>query len=208
VIANRFLPIVCALVALTLVPTLIHSYADSTVRDGRATETIPTSLAGYVGAPSGRNATWGKRRFESDDWMERIYKSSDDQVKLSVIRSYDPKSLYHHPELAVAYGPSWVRTEEKRFAQRPEIPVHMLYTDTGGTVAMYVLHYDDRFVEEPITFQLRTAGELLFSGRKAMTLFFVTDESVPSAAGVDTLPSADLLFAAVDRFVASGSAAP
>lgn len=206
-ISSRFLPIVCALVGLTLVPTLIHSYSDSTVRDGRATQMIPMSLAGYEGAPSGRNATWGKRRFESDDWMERIYKSGGDEVKLSVIRSYDPKSLYHHPELAVSYGPSWVRSEVKRFPQRSEIPIHMLYTD-GGAVAMYVLHYDDRFVQDPIMFQLRTAGELLFSGRKPMTLFFVTDQSVPSSADISTLPSASLLFAAIDRFLATGGATP
>ena len=88
-ISARYLPIVCALVGLTLVPTLIHSYSDSIIRDGRATQTIPTSLAGYEGAPSGRNATWGKRRFESDDWTERVYTSGRDAVKLSVIRSYD-----------------------------------------------------------------------------------------------------------------------
>ena len=130
-------------------------------------------------------------------------------MKLSVIRSYDFKSLYHHPELAVSYGPSWVRSEVKRFSQRPEIPVYMVYTDSdGGPVAMYVLLYDDRFVPDPIMFQIRTAGELLFSGRKAMTLFFVTDESVPSAANIDTLPSAGLLFAAIDRFLASGGHTP
>jgi hypothetical protein len=208
-ISGRFLPIVCALVGLTLVPTLIHSYSDSVIRDGRATQTIPTSLAGYEGVPSGRNATWGKRRFESDDWTERMYTSGGDAVKLSVIRSYDLKSLYHHPELAVSYGPSWVRSEVKRFSQRPEIPVHMVYTDSdGGPVAMYVLLYDDRFVPDPIMFQIRTAGELLFSGRKDMTLFFVTDESVPSAANIDTLPSAGLLFAAIDRFLASGGHTP
>ena len=71
VISTRFLPIVCGLVAVTLVPTLIHSYADSAVRDGRTTASIPMTLAGYTGAPSGRNATWGQRRFESDDWTER-----------------------------------------------------------------------------------------------------------------------------------------
>jgi len=209
VISGRYLPVVCALVGLSLVPTLIHSYSDSIIRDGRATETIPTSLAGYAGVPSGRNATWGKRRFESDDWMERIYTSGGDTVKLSVIRSYDFKSLYHHPELAVSYGPSWVRSDVKRFSERPDIPVHMVYTDTdSGTMAMYVLLYDDRFVSDPIVFQVRTAGELLFSGRKAMTLFFVTDEKVPSAANIDTLPSARVLFAAIDRFLASGGHNP
>ena len=208
-ISGRFLPVVCALVGLTLVPTLIHSYADSSVRDGRSTQRIPTSLAGYEGVSSGRNATWGKARFDSDDWMERVYRTDNDVVKLSVFRSYDAKRLYHHPELAVSYGPSYVRSEVRRFPDRPDVPVHMVYTDTdGGTVAMYVLHYDDRFVEEPIRFQVRLAGELLFSGRKPMTLFFVTDERVAASAKIDSLPSARLLFAAIDRFLEHSPAAP
>jgi hypothetical protein len=205
VISPRYLPLVCALVGLALVPTLIHSYADTTVSDGRSTQAIPASLAGYQGTPSGRNATWGKRRFDSDDWMERTYKADGDTVKVSVIRSFDPKSLYHHPELAVAYGPNFVRGELKRFPQRPDVPVRMLYTDRdGGTVAMYVLHYDDRFVEDPIMFQLRTAGELLVSRRKPMTLFFVTDERAPASANNGSLLAARLLFAAIDRFLATG----
>src|SRR5688572_24699034 len=163
---------ICVLAAITLVPTFIHSYADSTVRDGRTTAAIPASLAGYDGTPSRRSTAWGQRRFESGDWTERIYRSSSDEVMLTVVRSYDAKALYHHPELAVAYGPSYLRRELKRFAQRPDVPVHVLYADSG-TVAMYTLHYDNRFVEDPIRFQLRTAGELLFSGRKAMTLFFL-----------------------------------
>lgn len=207
-ISTRYVRIVCALVGLTLVPTFIHSYSASALSDGRTTQAIPTSLAGYEGTPSGRNATWGKRRFESDDWMERIYRSTTDEVKLSVIRSYDAKSLYHHPELAVSYGPSYVTTEVRRFPQRQDIPVHVLYTDNNaGTVAMYVLHYDDRFVQDPIRFQLRTAGKLLFSGRKAMTLFFLTDESVPPGIEIDSLPSIGLVFAAIDRFIESGGPA-
>jgi hypothetical protein len=196
---------VCALVGLALVPTLIHSYAETTVRDGLSTQVISTSLAGYQGVPSGRNATWGKRRFDSDDWMERDYTSNGDTVKLSVIRSFDPKTLYHHPELAIAYGPSYIRNEVRRFAQRPDVPVHMLYTDTDvGTVAMYALLYDNRFVEDPIGFQIRTAGELLFSRRKPMTIFFVTDQKVAASANIDTLPAANVLFAAIDSFLQRG----
>src|SRR5687767_6181107 len=169
-ISTRFLPVVCALLAVALVPTFIHSYAEFTVEDGRLTGSIPTLLAGYSGAASKRDADWGRRRFESHDWTERVYRSAGDEVTLSVIRSYDAKTLYHHPELAVAYGPSYLRNELRRFDQRPDVPVRVLYAEPG-TVALYALQYDDGFVENPIRFQLRTAGELLFSGRKAMTLF-------------------------------------
>src|SRR5688572_26522482 len=70
VISRRFLPLVCALIAMALVPTLIHSYFESTIEDGLTTATIPLSLAGYDGRPSGRDPSWGERRFESGDWIE------------------------------------------------------------------------------------------------------------------------------------------
>jgi hypothetical protein len=201
-ISTRFLPALCALTALALIPTFLHSYSDGTVRDARTTAAIPEQLAGYAGTPSGRNATWGQRRFDSHDWIERTYRSSTDEVKLSVIRSYDAKALYHHPELAVAYGPSYTGTDIRRVARRPDVPLFVLRSNSGVT-AVYALLYEDQFVENPIRFQLATAGELLFSGRKAMTLFFLTDERGSADGDLEQLPSLDLLFAAIDRFVSS-----
>ena len=40
-----------------------------------------------------------------------------------------------------------------------------------------------------------------------MTLFFLTDESVPAGTGVDALPSLELFFEAIDQFVANGGPA-
>jgi hypothetical protein len=59
-------------------------------------------------------------------------------------------------------------------------------------------------VANPILFQLRTAGELLFSGRKPMTLFFAADLSGRPSADLDGLPAAELLFAAMESFVGAG----
>jgi hypothetical protein len=202
-IATRFVPIVCGLLAIALVPTVRHSYADARIFDDRSTALIPASLAGYDGSPSDRNATWGQRRFESHDWTERMYRSRDDLVKLSVIRSFDAKTLYHHPELAVSYGPTWVRSEARRFSERLHVPVRVLYADSGP-VALYVLQYGDRFVEDPIRFQLRSAAELLFRGRQAMTLFFLTDAE-PVGGDIETLPALGVLFAAIDSFVGPAS---
>jgi hypothetical protein len=194
-----------------LPPTLIHTYGGAVTIDGRHTTTIAETLVGYTSEPSGRNETWGKRRFDSDDWMERRYRAAGDEVILTVVRSYDPKKLYHHPELAVAYGggAAFEPAEVQRFTQRPEIAVHVLRAAPGGTsgLAMYVLHYDGRFVEDPIWFQLRTAGELLFSARKPMTLFFANDVNVPDDADAENLPATSLLFAAIDEFVADSDVA-
>jgi hypothetical protein len=200
VISTRYLPAVCALVAITLVPTFIHSYSDSAVRDGLTTASIPMRLAGYTGTPSRRNASWGQRQFDSHDWTERVYESGPDLVTLAVVRSYDAKALYHHPELATTES-TFNETVVRRFPQQPGIPVFVLSGGASG-IALYALQYDGTFVENPIRVQLRMAGEMLFSGRKAMTLFFLSDQSPGS--NVEALPSLRLFFEAIDRFTNPG----
>jgi hypothetical protein len=203
VIAPRFLPVLCVVFGVALVPTLIHSYGDNVATDGRRTAALPRVLNGYEGAPSDRNEGWGKRRFDSDDWIEREYSRSGDRIRLTAIRSYDPKSLYHHPELAIAYGTAFAGEDTRRFDRRPDVPVHVLRPLEGANaIGAYVLHYGDRFVDNAIWFQIRAAGELLFSQRQPMTIFFVLDQSVPSPPDVAGSSAVQLLFAAVDSFVA------
>ena len=205
-ISARYAPALCVVLALALVPTVIHSYVGAVVTDRLATSAIPATLAGYASAPSGRDAGWGGRRFDSTDWIERAYTSPGDEVVLTVLRSYDLKKLYHHPELDVAYGTPFLRQETRRFGSNPDIPVHVLYSDTDrGSIVVYVLHYDGGFVADPLMFQLRTASDLLFSGRKPMTLLFARDLNAPSAANVESLPVVKLLFAAVEQFTHGGS---
>jgi hypothetical protein len=196
---------VCVLALIALVPTIIHSYVGMVIDDGRKTAGVPVMLAGYRSTPSDRGPTWGKRRFESDDWIERNYTntSTGDDVVLTIIRSYDLKTLYHHPELAVAYRERHTYEPERTrlFPGRDTVPVHLLQAvEPDRAAAMYVLEYENTFVEHPILFQLRTSGELLFGGRKAMTLFFVQDASAPSDSGLPTAGMTNILFAAIDAF--------
>jgi hypothetical protein len=200
-ISPRFVPATCVLVALSLVPTLIHSYAGVVVDDGRTAAAVPDILAGFTALPTSRSATWGQRRFGSDDWVERRYRNGVDEAVLTVVRSYDAKTVYHHPELAVAYGTGFESHEVRRFDAHPDLPVHVLSPMPGvSATAVYVLRYDDRFIESPVLFQLRNAGELLVSGRKPMTLFFVLmPQRLSQLEGSAPLR---VLFAAVDAFVA------
>jgi hypothetical protein len=202
-IAPRFAPALCLLAGLALVPTVIHSYAGVRVADDRTVAAIPETLAGFPSTPSERSASWGQRRFESFDWMERRYSADGHDVMLTVIRTYDPKSVYHHPELAIAYGTSFFRSEVVRFPGHPTVPVHVLRADDAevaqGAAALYVLHYGDEFVADPVMFQVRLAGALLFSGRRPMTVLFAQD----AAAGRGSLEKASVtqvLLAAVDAF--------
>jgi hypothetical protein len=202
-ISHRFLPVVCLLLAAAIVPTIIHSYSGATHDDRRTTAAIPAVLVGHDSVPSERAATWGKRRFDSDDWTERVYSGASGQkLRLTVVRSLDPKSVYHHPELAVAYRTSFVGEDVIRMSERPEVPVHVLKPGPGvDASAMYVLHYDTRFVDNPIAFQIRAAGELLFSKRRPMTLFFLLNESASAGDAGRASAEAGFLFAAIDAFL-------
>ena len=200
-ISTRYLIPVLLLLALAAMPTVIHSYRDSSVHDGRSTGAIPMTLAGERGAPTTRRPGWGEDRFSATDWTERRYGTPE--VKLFVGRSFDPKRLYHHPELAVDYGPSYRDGGVIRLAPRPDVPVHVLTSggDNRGRVAMYVLHAGDGYIDDPIRFQLRSSFQMLFSGRRAMTLFFAAQD-VPPDRPVETSRAAALLLAAVAAFEA------
>jgi len=204
-ISSRYLPALSVLLALPLVPTLIHSYAGAIASDTRVVASTLSTVSGYRATLTSRGATWGKENFDSDEWLERRYVSDNNDVIVTVVRSYNLKTLYHHPEHACAYGTAFDRYEVKRFAQRPDIPVHVLQTSVGRrATAYYVLNYGDRFIEHPIRFQLETAGELLFSRRRPMTLFFARDGVIGgSPTDPGALEAVSLLFAAIDRYSAS-----
>ena len=205
-ISTRYAAAACAVIVVALVPTIIHSYAGVVVQDGRSTASIPTAVAGFTSLPSTRDEGWGKRRFESHDWIERRYVSGADEVLLTVLRSYDLKRLYHHPELDVAYGAGYLSEELIELPGAPGVPVHLLRasSETDAT-AVYALHYGDEFISDPLWFQVRVAGELLFAGRKPMTLIFARDVRGRKGASPDTYPSAKVLVPVVQQFAAQAS---
>ena len=158
--SSRYAPAVCVALVLALIPTIIHSYVGVVAADSLTTGAVPFCSSGYRGEPTKRNADWGRRRFESHDWFERQYTAAGDAVVLTVVRSYDLKALYHHPELAVAYHLASFSGSRTADAPRigPTCRCTSSPTTTGGPIGLYVLHYDGRFVADPIRFQIRTAG--------------------------------------------------
>ena len=184
---------------LALLPTAIHSYVGMRIDDGLTTAAIPESLAGFTGTKTARNANWGERRFDSTDWIERTYRDRGREVRLVVARSFDLKKLYHHPELAAAYGIDLRNVGMRGLANGPR--VHTLESPSGTRqIVMYALMYDGVFVEDPIWFQLRTAGKLLVGGRRQMTMFFVHQSEVPAGQPPEDTAGARVLSAAIDAF--------
>lgn len=185
---------------LALLPTAIHSYVGIRINDGLTTTAIPETLGGFFGTKTARNANWGERRFDSTDWIERTYNVKNQNVRLVVARSFDLKKLYHHPELAASYGTDLRSTGVIRAANGPAL-VHSLESAAGPRqVVLYALMYDGAFIDNPMWFQVRTAGKLLVGGRRQMTLFFVHQSDVPPGQPQAETAAAVLLNAAIDAF--------
>jgi hypothetical protein len=201
--AGRFSLPVAVLLGLALIPTIIHQYLGLAVRDGRVAAAVDMDLAGLKGVATGRKATWVLEKFDSSDWIERWYTAPDERVQLLVVRSYDLKRLYHHPELAIVQTDDLSPRGIVRLPQRESVPLHLLESSRteGHGVAMYALHYDSEFVDNPMRFQIRTAASLLMSGRRPMTLFFVHDSDVPRDAPIEGLYATRVLLGAVDSFL-------
>ena len=200
--STRYAAAVIVLLALSAVPTVIHSYMDSGRIDGRAARDIPVRLAGDTGAPTSRRPTWGADRLSADDWIERSY-AGPSPVRLFVGRSYDLKKLYHHPELAIDYGQAYASHTVMTLPERPGMPVHVLRGGQSNRqrLALYALEYEGTYVSNPIWFQLRTSIGLLFSRRGAMTLFFVTQD-LQGEAAPETSRAAQILLSAIEAFEA------
>lgn len=201
-ISSRFSIPVYILLALALVPTVIHSYIAAVDHDGLDSAEISTHLAGFTSEPTKRPQNWGQSTYDSFDWFERRYQNAaGTQVRLFVARSYDVKKLYHHPELAVLHGVDLVAGKGKPLAiGSDQVPVHVLNGSAGQGVAAYVLLYDDQYVENPVKFQLQTALKLLSSQRKPMTLFFAYDESADPAVSFEDSSVARILTSAITSF--------
>jgi hypothetical protein len=197
------------ILGFALVPTIIHSYAGMVVDDGLTTSRISPRLDGFTSGPPERDAQWGQRWFNSDDWFERRYVSGRDEVLLTVLRSYDWKGLYHHPELGIAHGSSFQSEDVKPLGSRFPMPVHVLRPEMdGGAGAVYALHYGNGFVENATWFQIGKAGELLFRGRRPMTIFFARDLVAPRDTNPEAYPSLRVLRAAVEQFLSAGAHVP
>ena len=190
------------LLAIALVPTLIHSYFKMEYDDGRTTSVIPMNLAGIDSVPSGRNAEWVREMFASDDWIERNYTVPDyGEIRLFAARSYDLKRLYHHPELAVLYGTSMEGAGINVLDDASVTPAHLLQATHGNGKAAYTLLYEDKFVTSPLRFQLEASLGLLFKPRKQMTLFLVYDENINPDTPFSTTIAAEIMKEATRSFL-------
>lgn len=200
--STRYAMAICVMLGIALVPTVIHSYLRSTEDDGRLTKAIDTEFGEYTSSHTRRRPEWVKDVYDSEDWIERIYTDRDgSEVKLFVARSYNLKRLYHHPELGVLYGKDLSRPTTVNTPVTGSVPVHVLRANTGKGVAVYALLYDEEFVADPISLQLRSALKQLVSARKPMTLFLAYDPKAAPDARLDQADVVRILGDAIHSFL-------
>ena len=193
-ISTRFATPVIALLGITLVPVVIHTYVGMTATDGKSATDVSVSLDGRNGVDTNRRPGWVREQYDATDFIERKYGSD---VTLFVARGYDVKKLYHHPELGVGRGRGYEPAGVKRVpAKSGSIPVHLL-TSSGG-LAGYVLLYDGQFIERPYRFHISQALSLLVKPRQQMTLFFAQGGA---AASPGDSPMMRVLVAGIDSFI-------
>jgi len=136
--------------------------------------------------------------FGAHQWTERLYEKEGRTVRLFVGRSYDQKKLYHHPEIALSRG---VDLEKGAWVKVKGMPVHVMRSKNGDSVAAYVLLYDGRFVSDPVYNQLRHAFWQLFHPRRSITLFYVSESGVRPHADFEESNAAHILEKAVMAFL-------
>lgn len=170
-ISSRYVGALNVLCALALVPVTIHSYVGLLVDDGVKTGALSFDVPAFTSRPGAADQPWADV-FASPDWIERRFDGPDGNVRLTVIRTFDAKRAYHHPELAVAHG---VGYSSHAVEALDGVTLHVLRGGPGGPTAVYALHYDRGFIDDPVAFQVRSVLTQLVGGRRAMTLVFARD---------------------------------
>lgn len=201
-ISSRYALSVTMVLALALIPTVFHSYLVTLINDGRSAERITHVFGEFSSKPyDQRKARWVKKVFDSQDWVERIYKnSSGEKVRLFVARSYDLKRLYHHPELGLSHGADLKSEGVFMLHGKSEIPVHLLQSRSERGLVAYVLLHDGMFIKDPLAHQLLEAFKQFVSAKKAMTLFYVSDSISPNGVDFNKTSAAFILGEAVKSF--------
>jgi len=192
---------VCFLLVVALIPTIIHSYIGAKENDGKYVKNIPITLNNINSTPSNRNAGWGMYTFSSFDWIERNYHDNQNKtLKLFIARSYDYKSLYHHPELAISYSYHIDSKKTIELKSMPKVPVFTLSSENNSIVIAYALLHDNKFLSSPIKHQLINSVKSIFSSSKPMTLFYVSQTNLPSNFKLEGSSLASILTAAITNF--------
>ncbi len=160
-----------------LIPVIPHSYLKLKGNDCVSIQDLSALCAGKTDSETiGRRLT---SIFGEVQWCAGILPSRDDTPALEcwILRSYDPKKLYHLPEIGLVRdaAPNRRLTQYLKW-ENGAVPVHRaFYPDSGGDVyAAYMLIYNSEPVDNPYITQVLSFPKQLLAGVAPMSLFFVS----------------------------------
>jgi hypothetical protein len=211
--STRYVPHIVALIAITAVPTLLH-HAHRLDVDGCADPSAllvaPGRLAEGAGPDAARAAHYTKM-WGAENWSHGVVPllSPSSRLESLVVRSFDPKVVYHWPETRVASGRPDRRVLQEAGRNGRTLPIHHPFYDSvdsrRGTVrvARYLLAYHAEPVSNAYRAQLLAAPVELVTGRQPMWLFFVYGDVSPEEREEAEEAALDWLFSAWDRYQAA-----
>jgi hypothetical protein len=170
-LSRRYIPHLALLSLPVLLPVLVYSYGRVQLSSN---QDPPPPCQSFPRPTEGLRARQMLEMFQGEQWCEGNIEGG---LSFSVIRSYDPKKLYHHPEVALMRNAAPNRrTVEWVSDGSGMLPIHRAFYDTGdeGILVAYLLVYHARPVDNPYLAQLESFPIELLKGRSPMTLFFIS----------------------------------
>jgi hypothetical protein len=183
--SSRYVPHLLVLLLLAAIPSYLHHTDRLDVDDcAHPEQLLDSALAppadGADGA-DGRRLLGFESSFGSGNWAVRPLASEKGEIETVVVRSFDPKVVYHWPEGRILPG---VRSQARRHEkldgrEGTSLSVHRVFfpddppPNAQATLAGYHLVYESRPVSNPYLAQILSAPLQLVRGRRPMWLFFV-----------------------------------
>lgn len=205
-LSRRYVPHLLACCVPVLIPVLVHSYGDFRADDCKNPAELFTKF-GERGADEAHELAM-RTNWNAVQWQEGAVRTLDSRWRcnFAVVRSYDPKRLYHNPEIFFVKGAAPDRRAVEWLANGSDrLPIHRAYyeADESAILVAYLLVYNARPVDNPYLAQLSSFPLQLLAGRRPMTIFFISGRGPRSEFDVMERLGREWLLAAWERYGAA-----
>jgi hypothetical protein len=184
-LSRRFIrPLLLVMIPVS-VPVLVHSYGDSKAEDCSNVDALFPAAGLSGGAGTERNSSmW--YQFRAVKWAEGAFAETDPPLQLEfvIIRSYDPKRLYHRPETYFRQQTSNSQLMKSITRNTGSMPIHVVRYEQPelAQVVAYLLVYNSKAVANPYLAQVAAFPSQLITGAKPMTSFLILGSAPRTAA--------------------------
>jgi hypothetical protein len=125
-------------------------------------------------------------RFRAVEWADGAFVETDPPLQLEfvIVRSYDPKRLYHRPESYFRGRTINAQILKSVTRDTKSTPIHVVRYERPdlAQVVAYLLVYNSKAVGNPYLAQVAAFPSQLLTGAKPMTIFLVFGSAPRTAA--------------------------